>query len=208
MVEMLNLTHKVLFIGIILFVCFALLGGCRTDTLNSNAVAQPDANTAGGTSPAQPPKSFSAADVAKLRWIEGTWRGTGENMDPRYERYTLDGDTVLVLDNFGSEKMDKPVDTLRFELKDGEFGTANTSAHWAATEITDDSATFLRFAPEKPKGEAPAGHPQMADSPRSIHWQNNKDGTWKAVIDWPPKGDQPVPQTVLLMERWPQGGQK
>ena len=203
-----NAAYKILFICVVFLVNIALIGGCRTDSLNSNAVAPQDANTAVGASPAQPPKSFTAADVAKLKWIEGIWRGTGENMDPRYERYTLDSDTALVLDNFGSEKMDKPVDTLRFELKDGEFGTAGTSAHWAATEITDDSATFVRFAPEKPKGEAPAGHPQMADSPRSIHWQNNKDGTWKTVIDWPPKGDQTPPQNTLVMERWPQGGQK
>ena len=38
---------------------------------------------------ATPSNKFTAADVAKLKWIEGTWRGM-DGDKPFYERYKLE----------------------------------------------------------------------------------------------------------------------
>jgi hypothetical protein len=67
-------------------------------------------------------RKFTTADVQKLRWIEGTWRGTGDVDKPFFERYRFEGDSVLLVDGFEDETLAKVTDTTRFELKDGEFG--------------------------------------------------------------------------------------
>src|SRR5262245_3684587 len=70
-------------------------------------------------------KSFSTADLSKLRWIEGTWRGSGVDQAPFFERYRFENDTTLAVDSFPDEKMDKIGETSRFELKDGKFGNGS-----------------------------------------------------------------------------------
>src|SRR5829696_7538655 len=67
-------------------------------------------------------KNFSTADIAKLRWIEGTWRGSGTDQAPFFERYRFENESTLAVDSFPNEKLDKIGETSRFELKDGQFG--------------------------------------------------------------------------------------
>ena len=40
------------------------------------------------------PKEITRADLAKLRWIVGTWRGTGGDVAPFYERYKFENDST------------------------------------------------------------------------------------------------------------------
>ena len=48
------------------------------------------------------------SDLQKLRWIEGTWRGTGiKDQPPFFERYRFESDTVLAVDGFEDEKLTK-----------------------------------------------------------------------------------------------------
>ena len=37
----------------------------------------------------QPKTPFGAADLGKLRWVEGTWRATAANEATHYERYQV-----------------------------------------------------------------------------------------------------------------------
>jgi hypothetical protein len=210
---------KVHFFIIILFFAITLSGGCRTGNSNSNtqspqAAATPQtAASPGAPAPVQvkPATPFSSTDVAKLKWVEGTWRASGEDMEPSYERYRFDDDKAIMIESFEDEKMDKPSESTRFELKDGEFTAMSGKSRWTANEITDDSVTFFRVSIEQSKpSNAPASHPpvEMPDyGPRSLRWQNNKDGTWKVTVDWPETGDQKAMQKSFVMERWPQGGQ-
>src|SRR5262245_36603833 len=69
-----------------------------------------------------PSAKLTPADLQKLRWIEGSWRGTGVNQKPFFERYRFESDSVLAVDGFADEQMTKVTETTRFELKDGEFG--------------------------------------------------------------------------------------
>src|SRR5688572_2653206 len=64
-------------------------------------------------------KNFSTAHISKLRWIEGTWRGSGVDQAPFFERYRFENESTLAVDSFPDEKLDKVEDTSRFELKDG-----------------------------------------------------------------------------------------
>lgn len=138
----------------------------------------PDAQTS-----APVPKKFSSSDVAKLRWLEGTWRGSGIDQAPFYERYRFENETTLAVDSFPDEKLEKVDDTSRFELKDGQF--ANSS--YAAGSIDDTSVDFVPIAKAK----------------NSFRWERVSDNSWKAILKWPAEGDKPARERVYNMERFP-----
>lgn len=127
------------------------------------------------------PKKFTAADVAKLRWIEGTWRGSGLDQAPFFERYRFENETTLAVDSFPDEKLEKVDDTSRFELKDGQFG----SESYAASSIDD---TSIDFVPLKAKN--------------SFRWERVSDNAWKATLKWPGADNKPR-ERIYNMERIP-----
>jgi len=52
-------------------------------------------------------KKFTAVDLQKLRWIEGTWRGTGDVDKPFFERYRFENNSVLAVDSFEDETLER-----------------------------------------------------------------------------------------------------
>ena len=135
----------------------------------------------------QTPAKLTAADLQKLRWIEGTWRGTGDADKPFFERYRFENATTLASDSFESEKLEKVTDTTLFELKDGEFGGGSEGSRWVVTAIDDNSITF-----------AP-----VAKARNSFIWRRDSKDSWTAILSWPASADKPARQRVYKMERWP-----
>ena len=132
---------------------------------------------------ATPSKGFTAADVAKLKWIEGTWKGM-DGDKPFYERYKIEGTTMIV----ESLKEDGSTDGEpgRFELKDGEFGKSEGDKRSAASEITADYVQFV-----------PAG----VGKSNSFRFHRQPDGTWHAILEWTDKNNKPQLK-IYKMERW------
>ena len=133
------------------------------------------------------PKQLSTEELKKLRWIEGTWRGTGDVERPFYERYHFENDSTLAVESFADEKLSKVEDVTRFELKDGQFGGGGGGSRWVVTELMESSVTF-----------SPAEKAR-----NSFRWQKETDGSWKAVLDWPATADKPARQRAYKMEPWP-----
>jgi hypothetical protein len=133
------------------------------------------------------PKRISTSELAKLRWIEGTWRGTGDIDKPFYERYYFEGDSTLVVEGLADETLSRVTEVTRFELKDGAFGNAGEGSRWVATALEDKSVTF------KP----------IARARNTFRWQSESKDVWKAILNWPATGDKPARQRVYLMERLP-----
>ena len=79
-------------------------------------------------SPSPSPKAINAADLRKLRWIEGSWRGTGDEQSPFYERYKFENASTLVVETLADETLSKVTDVSRFELKDGHFGSGTNES--------------------------------------------------------------------------------
>jgi hypothetical protein len=151
-----------------------IVAGC------SNAqVAKP-----GTQVPVAPSNKFTAADVAKLKWIEGTWRGM-DGDKPFYERYKIE-ETAMVVESL---KADGSVDGEpdRFELKDGEFGKGEGDRRSVASEITADHIQFVPAVPGKLN---------------NFRFERQSNNTWRAVLEWPAKGDKPVRQKIYIMEPW------
>ena len=134
--------------------------------------------------PAQARK-FTSADIQKLRWIEGTWRGTGDVGKPFFERYRFEGNSILAVDGFEDETLKKVTDTTRFELKDGEFGGGNEGSRWVARSIDDHSIEFGPAVKVK----------------NSFRWERESNDVWKATIMLPANETKPARQMVYKMER-------
>jgi hypothetical protein len=135
------------------------------------------------------PKRITPAELAKLRWIQGTWRGTGDVEKPFYERYYFEGDSTLVVEGLADETLSKVTDVTRFELKDGAFGNAGDGSRWVATQLDDKSVTFE----------------PVVQARNSFRWQQESQDVWKAILNWPATVDKPARQRVYLMERLPAG---
>jgi len=147
--------------------------------------AQP-ANSAVQEPVAQPTPSnkFTAIDIAKLKWIEGTWRGM-DGEKPFYERYKIEKEALVVegLNADGSVKGEPD----RFELKNGEFGIGDGNNRSAASAITADYIQFV-----------PASGSKM----NRFRFERQSNGTWRAVLEWPAAPDKPARQKIYVMEPW------
>ena len=138
------------------------------------------------TLPSPTPKHITPADLSKLRWIEGSWRGTGGDVAPFYERYKFENDSTLVVETLADETLTKVSDVSRFELKDGHFGYSADDSGSVATALDDNSITF------EPLGK----------SRNSFRWQRESDNSWKAILNWTDKNGA-AKERIYLMERWP-----
>lgn len=130
-------------------------------------------------------KRLTTADLQKLRWIEGTWRGSGVNQPSFFERYRFESDSVLVVDNFADDQLSKVTETTRFELKDGEFGGGSEGARYAAGALDDSSITFLPVLKVR----------------NSFVWKRETKDTWTAIIRWPATNDKPARERIYNMVR-------
>ena len=130
------------------------------------------------------PKLITTVDLQQLRWIEGSWRGTGVDQAPFFERYRFENDTTLAVDTLEGEKV---TDTTRFELKNGEFGGGSEGSRYVATALDENSITF-----------AP-----VTKARNSFRWQRTTADSWKAVLNWPAANGKPAGERVYNMERWP-----
>lgn len=133
---------------------------------------------------ATPSNKFTAADIAKIKWIEGTWRGM-DGDKPFYERYKVE-ETALVVEGLNADGSPDG-EPGRFELKDGEFGKGEGNKRSIASEIT---ANHIQFVPAVPGAF------------NSFRFERQSNGTWRAVLDWPAKADKPARQKIYVMEPW------
>jgi hypothetical protein len=138
-----------------------------------------------GTQTATPkPKPLTATDLQKLRWIEGSWRGSGDQQAAFFERYRFENETTLAVDTVEGDKV---TDTTLFVLQDGEFGGGSEGSRWVATSLDENAITFE----------------PVAKARNSFSWQRETKDLWKAVLKWPATKDKPARERVYQMERWP-----
>ena len=195
---MCNCKHKLLGLALLL-VIFNF--GCSNGEaqMNKNAPVESSATPAAASGAAKtgvgadaqpvatPASKFTAADIAKLKWIEGTWRGM-DGDKPFFERYKLEGTTLVVQGLKEDGSADGPPE--RFELKNGEFGKGEAGQRSAASEITD---TYVQFVPGPGKTEGGRRN--------SFRFEREPNG-WTATLEWPASADKPAQQKVYKMEPW------
>ena len=173
---------QLVFSALILATLVSLAGCART---KPNGAPHDAASPAATPVLSPAPKLIAPSELRKLRWIEGTWRGTGGDVPPFYERYRFENESALVVETFADEKFTTVNDTSRFELKDGHFGHSEGESGSVATAFDDNSISF------DPIGKG-----------NSFRWQRESADSWKAVLNWIDKAGNPK-ERIYNMERWP-----
>lgn len=165
-------------VSFIMFLLVAAVACSKGEGVKVNVEIPPPALT--------PSKGFTPADVAKLKWIEGTWRGM-DGDKPFFERYRIE-ETAMVVESFTDQTLAKIESTDRFELKDGEFGQGEGEKRSAASEITAD---YVQFVPAVP------------GNGNDFRFVRQADGTWNAILEWPATKEKAAQQKIYKMEPWP-----
>jgi hypothetical protein len=165
--------------------CYRFLPFLALVAIIGVACTKSDSASSSNTSPTA---KFTPSDVAKLKWIEGTWRGmVGDK--PFFERYTIENDAMIV-EGFEDGSFAKSNDTTRFELKNGEFGSGEGEQRSVATSITDNAVQFI---------------PAVAGKGNRFRFERQTDGTWNAILEWLATNDKPARQKIYKMEPWKPG---
>lgn len=172
---MLSKSYKYFVIGVIFF----LIGTACSNTGTVNK------NDEGSNPVATPAKNITSDDIAKLKWIEGAWRGM-DGEKPFFERYSFEDNTAMIVETLTDETLSKVDSVSRFEIKDGEFGHTEGGRRSAASVITADS---VQFVPAQGGGN-------------SFRFERQSGG-WRAVLEWPASDAKPAGQKIYNMEPWP-----
>jgi hypothetical protein len=128
------------------------------------------------------PHPLTAKDLQALRWIEGSWRGTGGGVPAFFERYHFENATTLVMESLENDKV---TGTSKYELRNGEFWTGTGTAGQVATAFDSTSITFEFVARQR----------------GGYKWERVNDNAWRAVLMVPASGSRPAGERVYQMER-------
>jgi hypothetical protein len=170
-------------LGVFLLSVLGNLAGCARTKSHYDAHAT--VTPVNASSPWLTHSQISTADLGKLRWIVGTWRGTGGVVEPFFERYQFDDEYTLTVETFADQTLKKVDDVSRFVLMDGQFGHSEGGSGSIATAVDDNSITF-----------APIG------KGNSFRWERGSDDSWKAILNWTDKTGA-AKERVYNMQRWP-----
>ena len=166
-----------------LLLCSLGLSSCNRSGANTTSQV-PQSSASPAATPTSTPVTISSAELKKLKWIEGAWRGTGDVDKPFFERYRFENDTTLLIESFDDETLSKVSDVSRYELKDGQFGNTG-DVRWVATKFDDKSITFS----------------PVAKARNSFIWASESTDVWQATLTWPANDKSPARQRVYKMER-------
>jgi hypothetical protein len=126
--------------------------------------------------------ALTAKDLESLRWIEGSWRGSGGGVPPFFERYHFENPTTLVMESLENDKV---TGTGRYELRNGEFWTGSGTSGQVATAFDGKSITFEFVARQR----------------GGYRWERVSDNAWRAVLMIQAASGRPASERVYQMER-------
>jgi hypothetical protein len=115
----------------------------------------------------------TAAPLARLQWLAGTWRGSGPGGGSFYEGYTFRGDTLLTIHYFADSTLAQVRDSGNvFWARDSIFHQAG-DALWVAASVGPDSAAFL----------------PLRNAGNAFTWRRQGPQAWRAVLRRPNGGE-------------------
>ena len=91
----------------------------------------------------QPKTPFGAADLGKLRWLEGTWRATAPNEATHYERFKFANDSTIEITYYSDSTLSREAGTGRVYLSVGRVYYTFGPARWGATTVDASGVYFI-----------------------------------------------------------------
>ena len=134
------------------------------------------------------PATLSVADLGTLRWLVGSWRGSGDDQSPFYERYAFVDDSTLLVESFRDSTFGEVTERARYELRAGRFANAGPaeSAQWVAVRLDRGAVTFA---------------PVRRARNRFV-WRPVSANEWIADLEWPASNAAPARTRTYRMVRW------
>lgn len=109
------------------------------------------------------------------------------NTDSWFERFRFENDRTLVVERLSGDKLQKVVEVMRFELRDGKFGGGSQGSRWEASSIDDKSVNFG----------------SVTKARHSFRWRRESESSFIKKLFYPADQLGPARQEIYLMERWP-----
>lgn len=162
--------------------CLAL-AACTGDGRDDAARSPGTPAAAGTTAAAQAAAGrFSPEDFARLRWLEGSWRGQLPDGGFFHERYRFVDDSTIAMHGFADSTFANATDSSRITLR-GQTVANEGAARWVATALDSAGAAF---APDR-------------GASNYFTWTRESADRWTATLR---SGSEPSRTTVYAMERF------
>ena len=126
---------------------------------------------------------FTERDFARLKWIEGRWKGSGPGK-PFYETYRMTSATKLESQSFADESFATPTGNGSVYLEGDRILHESGASQWIAVRLTNAS---IEFDP-------------LRNASNSFVWTRTSADAWTAVLKM--KGR---PDTIYQMTRVTKG---
>src|SRR5262245_53410083 len=126
---------------------------------------------------------FGVSDFAKLRWLEGTWRGTSPGESNVFERYHFVNDSTIEITYYSDSTLERPSGSGRVYLTVGRIYHTFGPGRWGASRIDKSSVYFV---------------PQV-NARNTFSWANQGPNAWTATRRSGASGREMV--TVYQMRR-------
>lgn len=94
-------------------------------------------NTQSTDSP--PQTSFTTSDFKKIQWLEGAWRGSGDGVEPFFEKYHFTSETTIEIEFFSDAGLKNLTKKENITLVDGKIVYGDSTA----SRLDDKSIDFV-----------------------------------------------------------------
>jgi hypothetical protein len=101
------------------------------------AAALPGVARAQG-SRAQPRTAYGTPDLAKVKWLQGSWVGTADGESAIYQRFKFVDDSTVEINYYRDSAFGEPSGNGRLYVSVGRIYHSFGSNRWVATRVGDD----------------------------------------------------------------------
>lgn len=129
--------------------------------------------------------TFTVADLAQLKFLEGRWKGTGPDGKAFYEAYDFPDARTFRSRRYPDATFSAPTDGSAVTFEDGAIVSRWGAYTWKAVEVTASQACF-----------------GPVNAPSAFCWRRTGDGTAEVVQRWTDRDGKEQRYTVPL-ERLP-----
>jgi hypothetical protein len=167
----------------------ATLSACRAEVRAADSASSGASTAAAGTAAApatqaSPAGSFTLADFAHLRYLDGSWRGKLPDGKYFYERYRIVDDSTIAMQGFSDSTYATVSDSSRIALRGTTVASEGPASRWEATRLDSTSVDFV----------------SARNSSSGFTWKRETADRWTATIR-STGGDGQARSTVYNMER-------
>jgi hypothetical protein len=131
------------------------------------------------------PANVSRQQFRELRWIAGTWRGSGGAYPAFFEEYKVLDDSTIKMRSFSDSTLRVPTDSSMIEWRNGSVQSRSASRTYVVVTFTPSSVRFAR------PGAAAGGHTFTRVSADE----------WTATLHPAAAGGQPTVYTMRRIKR-------